>query len=121
ELPDVPRAVDERVASQREATPIRIAKPKHRTKCPSAKVQRATTHANDRYRAGIAGGFELFPELFAASTSASIFSSLAPGKYFPARTTPAIFRVFLMSSSGLASSNTRSAIFPCSTVPRSLS
>src|SRR5262249_3182033 len=55
--------------------------------------------------------------LFAVSTSFSIFSSSALGSSLPAATTAAIFVVFRISSSGFASSSTRSAILPCSTVP----
>src|SRR6185503_11544954 len=56
--------------------------------------------------------------LFAlASTSLSIFLSDSRSRCFPLSTTPAILRVLPIFSSGLASSKTRSASLPFSTVP----
>src|SRR5262249_52117721 len=57
----------------------------------------------------------------AVLASASILSSSARSRYRPARKTAAIRCVFAMLSSGLASSRTRSAAFPLSTVPNSRS
>ncbi len=59
--------------------------------------------------------------LLKASTSASIRSSSGRGSSRPLATTAAIFVVLWMSASGSASSRTRSASLPGSTVPRSFS
>ena len=55
--------------------------------------------------------------LAAASASISILSSETFGTSFPLTITAVIVFVLLMFSSGLASSNSRSAFFPFSTVP----
>src|SRR6202030_3581488 len=55
---------------------------------------------------------------FAASTCIRIWLSAARSRTWPFATTRLIFRVFRMSSSGFALSNTISATLPGSTEPR---
>ena len=59
--------------------------------------------------------------LAAPSAAASILSKAGASNSRPFDTTALILCVLRMSSNGFASSKTRSAIFPCSIVPRVLS
>jgi hypothetical protein len=58
-----------------------------------------------------------FTRLAATSASATSFSSVSRGKYLPLMMTALMRRMLLMFSSGLASSQTRSASLSRSTVP----
>lgn len=55
--------------------------------------------------------------VFRSATALSILSIIFLSIHLPFRNTPAIFLVFRISFSGLASSNTGSAYFQTSTVP----